>query len=184
MNLEELKSNFNSPSPSPISKDTLLTMLDVNQHPTLKAIKIQLMIESIVWILFLACFYNFFDGHLKPAVWNIALVLAVGLLLVHNAAGYLVTNNPINGINIAESLTNYYKRLKKYAYLSIASRALAIGILFGYFLSGLQSLEQRHYISMGVAGVVIVIQVLLLWRIWSKRISTITSRYEQIVKKE
>jgi RsiW-degrading membrane proteinase PrsW (M82 family) len=182
MNLEELKSNFNSPSPSPISKDTLLTMLDVNQHPTLKAIKIQLMIESIFWMAFLACFYNFFDGHLKPAAWNIALALAVGLLLVHNSAGYKITNNPINGINIAESLTNYCQRLKKYAYLSIASRALAISIMFGYFLSGLASFEQRHYISLGIAGIVIAIQVVALWRIWSKRISTITSRYEQIIE--
>lgn len=182
MNLENLKSNFNSSSPSPVSKEALLSMLDVNQHPALKKIRIQLMIESIAWIVFLACYYNFFDGHLKPAIWNIALVLAVGLLLVHNAAGYQITNNPINGINIAESLANYYHRLKKYAYVSIASRALAIGILFGYFLSGLESLEQRHYISMGVGAVVIAIQVFLLWRIWSKRIATISSRYEQIIK--
>ena len=184
MNLENLKSNFNSSSSSPISKEALLSMLNVNNHPALKAIKIQLMIESIAWIIFLACFYNFFDGHLKPVIWNIALVLAVGLLLVHNVAGYQITNNPINGINIAESLTNYYHQLKKYAYLSIASRALAIAILFGYFMSGLESLEQRHYITMGVAGAVIGIQVFVLWRIWAKRISTITSRYEQIVKKE
>lgn len=182
MNLDNLKSNFNSPAQAPVSKEALLRMLNVNQHPSLKGIRIQLMIESIVWIAFLACFYNFFDGHLKPAIWNIALVLAVGLLLVHNAAGYKITNSPINGTNIAESLTNYYHRLKKYAYLSIASRALAIGILFGYFLSGVESLEQRHYISMGMAGAVIGIQVFLLWRIWSKRIDTITSTYEQIIE--
>jgi|SRR5690606_9730573 multisubunit Na+/H+ antiporter MnhB subunit len=180
MNLENLKSNFNASSPSPISKEALLSMLDVNQHPILKRIRIQLMIEGIAWIVFLSCFYNFFDGHLKPAIWNIALAIAIGLILVHSAAGYKITNNPINGMNIAESLTNYYHQLKKYAYLSIASRALAIGILFGYFLSGLESLGQRHYISMGVAGIVIAIQVGLLWRIWSKRISTITSRYKQI----
>lgn len=182
MNLENLKSNFNSSSPAPINKEALLSMLDVNRHPALKTIRIQLMMESIIWIVFLSCFYNFFDGHLKPAVWNIALVLAVGLILVHNTAGYLITNNPINGKNIAESLTNYYHQLKKYAYLSIVSRALAISILFGYFLSGLESLEQRHYISMGVAGVVIAIQVFVLWRIWSKRISTITEKYGQIVE--
>src|SRR5699024_5390209 len=111
MNLENLKSTFNSASQAPISKEALLRMLNVNRHPSLKAIRIQLMIESIAWIIFLACFYNFFDGHLKPAIWTIALVLAVGLLLVHNAAGYKITNNPINGINIVESLANYYRRL-------------------------------------------------------------------------
>src|SRR5690554_1753414 len=184
MDLENLKSNFNSASQAPISKEALLRMLNVNQHPSLRAIRIQLMIESIFWITFLACFYNFFDGHLKPPIWNIALVLAVGLLLVHNAAGYKITNNPINGINIVASLSNYYHRLKKYAYLSIASRALAISIMFGFFMSGLESFGQRHYISMGLAGVVIAIQVFVLWRIWSKRISTITSRYEQIIKEE
>lgn len=184
MDLENLKSNFNSASQAPISKEALLRMLNVNQHPSLKGIRIQLIVETIFWTAFLACFYNFFDGHLKPVIWNIALALAVGLLLVHNSAGYKITNNPINGTNIAESLTNYCHRLKKYAYLSIASRALAISIMFGYFLSGMQSFEQRHYISMGVAVIVIGIQVFVLWRIWSKRISTITSRYEQIVKEE
>jgi len=184
MDLENLKSNFNSAAEAPISKEALLKMLNVNQHPSVKAIRIQLMIESIFWMAFLACFYNFFDGHLKPAIWNIALALAVGLLLVHNSAGHKITNNPINGTNIAESLTNYCHRLKKYAYISIASRALAISIMFGYFLSGLESFEQRHYISIGIGGIVITIQVVALWRIWSKRISTITSRYEQIVMKE
>ncbi|MDN5204225.1 hypothetical protein QQ008_22730 [Fulvivirgaceae bacterium BMA10] len=182
MELENLKSQFNSVESIEISKESLIGMLHVNKHPTLKGIRIQLIIESIAWISFLAFYYNFFDGHQKPVFWNIALVISVGLMLVHNLLGYQVTNNPINGTNIANSLMRYLVKLKKYAYLSIVSRLLALSIVFGFFLSGVEAFEQRHCMSIGIVLMIICIQAFILWKIWLKRIRTITSKYLELIK--
>ena len=184
MELENLKSQFNSLESTQISKEILLGMVSVNGHPVLKKIRIQMIIESTAWILFLAFYYNFFDGHLKPVLWNITLVVSVGLLLVHNSLSYQVTNNPISGNNLVSSLMLYLDRLKKYAYLSIGSRILALLAIFGFFLSGIETFEQRHYVSIFVMVVFVAAQVFLLWRIWHKRILMIRAKYEQFLEKD
>lgn len=181
MELENFKSQFNSAESAQISKESLLGMLNVNQHPSLNAIMIQIIIESVAWILFLAFYYDVFDGHLKPVFWNISLVLSIGLILVHNLLGYQVTNNPINGSNIINSLEKYMRKLRRYAYLSIFSRVLALSIVFGFFLSGLETFEQRHYLSTGVLAIIVTIQAFILWKIWSRRIRTIASSYKQFI---
>ncbi|MGB3182012.1 MAG: hypothetical protein WBB45_11515 [Cyclobacteriaceae bacterium] len=182
MELEELRSHYNAAAPAPVSKETLLGMLSVNRHPVLKRIRTQLIMETTAWVLFLACYYNFFDGHLKPVFWHVALVGSVVLMLVHNLLGYRVTNNPISDSNVAESLRHYLLRIRKYAYVSVSSRAVALLMLFGFFLSGVDTFGQRHYISLGVAAVVLMIQVVVLWKIWAGRIQTITEKYKQFAE--
>jgi len=181
MNLDDLKWSNSDYREDEINQDGLLRMLSVNNHPVLKKIKTQLIIESIAWISFLALYYDFFDGHLRPILWNALLIIAVGLLLIHNLLGYQVTNNPINGPNILESISNYLKKIRKYAYLSISARVIAILIMFGYFLAALDSFEFRHYGSLGAVLLLVSIQVYFLWRVWSKRINTIASKYDQLV---
>ncbi|MBU2912917.1 MULTISPECIES: hypothetical protein [Reichenbachiella] len=183
MELENLKSQFNSLESSQISKEALLGMVNVNGHPVLRGIRIQMIIESTAWILFLGFYYNFFDGHLKPIFWNLALIISVALMLVHNSLNYQVTNNPISGENLVSSLVTYLKRLKKYAYLSIGSRTLALTAIFGFFLSGIETFEQRHYASTFVLVAFVAAQAFILWRIWHKRIQTIRSKYEQLAEK-
>lgn len=156
-------------------------MLSVNRHPILKRIRMQLLIESIAWILFLAFYYDFFDGHLKPVLWNLALVFSAGLILVHNLLGYQVTNNPIHGSNLVNSLEIYLQKLKKYALVSISSRVLAISIVCGFFLSGLENLAPRHFMGIVVFAIIITIQAVILRRVWSKRIQTISSKYQQLI---
>lgn len=184
MELENLKSQFNAIESTKISKESLLGMLSVNRHPVLKKIRIQMIIESVAWILFLGIYYDFFDGHLKPAFWNLALAVSIGLLLVHNLLSHKVTSNPINGDNLFRSLMLYLKRLKKYAYISIGSRILALLTVFGFFLSTIEIFEQRHYVSLFILVAFVSAQAFLLWKIWSKRIQTINSRYQQFLEEE
>lgn len=181
MNLEDLKWQNSGFPDEPISKEKLIGMLRVNKNPVLKRIKIQLIIESIAWTCFLAIYHDFFDGHLRSGFWNVLLISSIVLLLVHNLLGYQVTNNPINGMNILDSLRNYLKRIRKYAYLSVLARIFAIIIIVGYFLSALESFEVRHYWSLGFFLLLLLMQVYILWRVWSKRINTITSKYDELV---
>ena len=182
MNLEDFKTNYANAEQEQVSKEVLIGMLNVNKHPVLRGIRIQLMIESIVWTLFLAFSYDFFDGHLKPMLWNILLVSAVGLLLVHNMLSYQIMDNQTDGLNVIDSLKNHLKRMHKYAYLSIFTRAFAILIVFGYFLSAIDSFESRHYWSLGFLVLIISAQVYSLWWVWMKRINTLALRYKQLVQ--
>ncbi len=184
MNLENLKSSYKSQNFEEVSKDVLMNMVAVNQHPILRGIRRQLIIESIGWLAFLALYYNLFDGHLRPVYWNILLILAVGLVMVHNLLGYRITNNPVNGSNLLESLRNYLKRMRRYSNVSISTRVLAIAMIFGFFLSTADFAGPRSYWIVFGMLLVLVIQIYLLHRMWSKRIRIITEKYRQFMVKD
>src|SRR6478752_9237483 len=107
MELENLKSEYQNAGKAALSKENIQKMIVENNHPVLKGIKIQLLMETILWAIFLAVYYNIFDGHLKSPLWNVLLVVSVIFILVHNALGFQIIGNPINGENIIKSLKNY-----------------------------------------------------------------------------
>jgi len=183
MNLDELKFGNTKLSNETYSKNKLAGMIHTSQHPILKRIRIQLTIETIGWSLFLALYYNLFDGHLRSPLWNGLLILAICLLLIHNLMGYRVINQPVNGLNILESLRNYVGKVRKYAMVSISTKVLGFTIILGYFMSTLSTFQSRHYWGILIILIFLLAQVLVLWRIWSHRINQIQSRYEQLANK-
>mgnify|MGYP006902060006 CR=1 FL=1 len=182
MDLEKMKSQYNNLSTENISNSSLIKMLKFNQQPAIKGIRKQMIIESVAWILFLAFYFNFFDGHLKPIGWNLILIFSVVLMLLHNMLSFQIATNPIKGDNLMVSMKFYLKRLRKYAYLSIASRIIALLALFGFFISGIDTIEQRHLISLFAVVIFVGLQGFLLWSIWQKRIKSITSKYHQLTQ--
>ncbi len=180
MNLDDLKSSFSHQEVEPHSLANLGNMLDPGQHPSLKGIRRQLILESLAWTLFLAFYHDFFDGQQKPFVWNLLLILAVAGLLVHNLLGYRITSRPIQGKDLRSSLGHYLSKIRRYAWVSIGARVLAILILFGFFLSSVD-FEARHYVGVaGIAGLLLV-QGFLLWRVWKRRIEVIEEQVGQLV---
>ncbi|WP_109829670.1 hypothetical protein [Reichenbachiella versicolor] len=182
MEIDSLKTQFNASEASSISRESLLKMLDVNQHPALKGIRIQMVIESAAWAIFLAVYYNFFDGHSKPLIWNIVLVMTYLLMIVHNTLSHRIVSNPINGDSIIQSLKNYLARIKRYARISISSRVIGLFTLFGFFLSGVEKFQQIHYTSMVVVIVMASAQGYVLWIIWKKRIHSISGKYREALE--
>ena len=53
MEADDLKSDWKSMEPVSRDKETLLLMLQENQHPVLKTIRKQILFEITVWVLFL-----------------------------------------------------------------------------------------------------------------------------------
>lgn len=184
MNFDDLKWNESDFQEEQVSKEAMIAMLNVNNHPALKRIRMQLIVESALGIIFLVFYYDFFDGHLRSTIWNVLLILAIGLIPVHNLLGYEVIKNPINGINVINSLKFYLGKIRRYSYVSIFARIFALIIIFGYFLSGLESFETRHYWSVGLLLMPIGIQVYLLRQVWAKRIDAIALKYEQFTDKK
>ncbi|MEM9987464.1 MAG: hypothetical protein AAF804_20420 [Bacteroidota bacterium] len=178
MNLDDLKSNFSQEEVEPQSLANLGRMLDPGQHPSLKGVRRQLLLESLAWTLFLALYHDFFDGQQKPLVWNLLLILAVIGLLMHNLLGYRITSRPVQGEDLRSSLGHYLSKIRRYAWVSIGARVLAILILFGFFLSSVD-FEARHYA--GAAGIVglLLVQGFLLWRVWRRRIEVIAEQVGQ-----
>lgn len=172
MDLHELKSQYQHLTTDSHDPEQLRKMLRANQHPVLKGIRLQLLLEGVFWTLFLLVYYDFFDGHLKPFLWNLALVGAVAFLLVHTFLGYQISNRAIYGTNIRESLQQYLSRIRKYARISIGSRVLAIITIMGFFLSTVPATPSR-YGQGGLILLIISVQIYLLYRIWAKRINRV-----------
>lgn len=180
MDLEELKSDYLKAGKEKMDKEHLHRMISANRHPVLRRIKIQLILESSFWAIFLAVYYNFFDGHLKSPLWNSLLIISVVLILVHNLLGYRITNIPINKPNVRLTLKNYLERIRKYAIISMFTRVLAITMIFGYFMSSIEAYENKHYWSLVFLILLITIQIYLLKSVWSKRINRVALTYEQL----
>lgn len=181
MELEAIKSDYSEAGNKKFTKENLLRMIGVNNHPVLKGIRIQLIWESVAYTIFLAVYYNFFDGHLRSVLWNAILVFAVVSLLVHNMLGYQITNNPVNGHNIKLSLRNYLKRIRKYSFISIALRVFGIAMILGYFTSTIPSIENRHYWSIGGFILILIVQIHALRKVWSDRIHKISMAYNRLL---
>jgi signal transduction histidine kinase len=178
MELEDFKSDYLQSGKQEKDKDALQRMLHAG-NPVIKGIRRQLIVESILWIFFLVVYYDFFDGHLKPLIWNLLLVLSVMLSLMHSLLGYKITSNPVNGNNIRESLENYLQRVRRYSIISIASRITAIIIVFVYFLSSIES-NHKKLLGIGFLLLLIIMQGLLLRKIWVRRINKLKKVYAQL----
>lgn len=179
MELDNLISDYQNAGKTPLSKENFKKMIYENNHFITKGIKRQLLIETTLWAIFLAVYYNIFDGHLKSALWNILLVISVILILVHNALGFQIFSNPINGETILESLKKYQIKIQHYAVISIVTRILAIVILLGYFISTI-TFKPEKSISLGIIALILPIQIYILNRIWSKRIKRINSLFTKL----
>ncbi|MEO8254185.1 MAG: hypothetical protein ABI554_07315 [Flavobacterium sp.] len=179
MKLKNLKSAYQNSGKTLLSKETIQEMIMQNNHPAAKSIKKQLLLETIIWAVFLVVYYDIFDGHLKSTLWNILLIVAVIFILVHNTLGFKIINNPINGEAILESLKNYQNKIKNYAIVSIVTRVFAIAILLCYFISTITFTTDK-YISLCFILLIFPIQIFLLHRVWAKRRNQINSIYTKL----
>lgn len=179
MELENLKSEYQNAGKALLSKENIQKKILENNHPVLKDIRIQLLTETVFWAIFLAVYYNIFDGHLKSPLWNVLLVVSVIFILVHNVLGFQIISNPINGETILESLKNYQIKIKNYAVISIATRVAAIAILLGYFISTIAFTKEKLF-SLGFISLIIPVQIYLLHRVWAKRKSRINNILQKL----
>lgn len=183
MELEELKSEYqNSNSEHLKSINSLNKMKQSNQHPVLKSIKRQLIIESVLWGLLLIVFYDFFDGHLKALFWNVLLAISILLLLTHNVLGYSIVKTQNHSINVLNSLKKYLYRIRTYAKISIVSRGFAVAVFMG-FLSSTAVWDKRKIMFVIISFLLLIVaQVYTLNLVWNKRIKKIKNQIEVLEK--
>jgi len=171
-----LKSGYQKAGGEEWSKETLREMM-LKMPAAVRRIKLQLILESALWGIFLMVYYDFFDGHEKPLVWNAILVASVILLLTHNLLGYEITKNPLSGGDIRSSLEKYLNRIRKYSAVSIASRLLAIASIFAFFLS---TADGSQGFIIAALGAIVVFQAFALHRVWRTRIESVKRVYQDL----
>jgi hypothetical protein len=174
MEQNDLKSMWQSERPVAKKNDALLSMMQEKNHPVLKSIRKQLIIEIVLFSVLLFVYYDFFDGDRKPLYANILLVAALMLILLHNIFGYAMTRNKINGINLLQALNSQLDKMKTYAFVSVISRMLW-SICFLLFFTSTIIFNERKYWMLAILTGVVVIQVIIHAVIWTKRIRRLKS---------
>lgn len=172
MEIDDLKSDWNTIQSNPKKEETLLLMLQENKHPVLKSIRKQIVIEVSAWIFFLIVYYSMFDGAEKPLWVNLVLIVTFLLPIFHSSYGYYYNKYLADDLNVKMALEQLYNRLKKYALVSVIAR---IGFVCGFvlfFTYTIQFTPTKYYLFVLIA-VVFFIQLFVLYRIWNKRLKCI-----------
>lgn len=179
MELDELLQDWkNVPYPAK-NQATLSTMLKEANHPVLKQIRIQLVIELAGWMAFILLSYAMFDAHKRP-IWIVLISLSSLLApIIHHFVFYRLTRESIGGDNLRLSMHNYMAKLKRYALVNLLLRICLFAGLLLFFTYGLK-LNTRRLTSGIVILSIFTIQLILLSKLWKKRISRLANTLSEL----
>ena len=174
MELDDLKSSWNSAISQPKTENELGLMLKENRHPVLKRIRKQITIETAGWLVLLLSYYSMFDGADKPLIANAILVIAVLAALLHNLTGYSFSKNLIGHGDIKTTLQAYLKKIRIYATLSITLRAMFVAGLLVFFCWNV-TIDSRRYALLGAGLILLLIQLFVLGKVWTTRLKVLSN---------
>jgi len=165
------------------SEIELKRMTKVINHPTLKKIRIKMLIETISLSFFLFIYYDWFDGSNKPFYINVLLVSSLSLYILNDIIGYISTIRPIRGVSLKISIEKYYIRIK---YLAVSS--LIISFLYGltiilYFSSVINFNKENYFILIGII-IILLFMTYLSYRIWNKWIESLKLHVKSFISDE
>ena len=170
MEIDNLKSIWQTISTPQKSREELNLLLKKNSYPILASIKKQIIIEALGFTTFLFCYFNIFDGADKPLAGNLIIVAAILLQLFYNYRGYLMQSNFRSSTNLSSDLKNFIGKLKTYKTEVLLARTFfAIGII-GFFTYNINFSESK-WLALAVILIIFSVQLAFLYRIWSKRIN-------------
>jgi len=133
MDINDLKADWQNAGGSSINEENLKIMTKINKHPTLKNIRIKLIIEAVALTTLLFLYYGAFDGAKKPWFVNLSLVFSILLYITNNVLGYFLTKNPIRADNISQSVQNQILVLRRLSVFSILSSVFYTSTLLMFF---------------------------------------------------
>ncbi|MGY3213460.1 hypothetical protein [Mucilaginibacter sp. HD30] len=174
MELDDLKSSWNSAVSQQKTDNELRLMLKENRHPVLKRIRKQITIETAGWLMFLLCYYTMFDGAAKPLIANVILVLAVFAALLHNLTGYTFSKNLVVDNDLNTALHAWLKKMKLHVTVSIILRIIFIAGLLAFFCWNI-TIDTRRYLLIGAVLIILFGQLVVLRSIWMQRIKALRS---------
>ncbi|WP_017258314.1 hypothetical protein [Pedobacter arcticus] len=179
MELEDLRTTWKNIATPKTSENEIKKLLQENKHPVLRKIRKQIIIELIGWIAFLVTYYSLFDGADKPIFINLILVASVLTPITHNLYAYILHRGLVDQSNFREALKRFISRLKTYALLSIISRTIYCSGLLLFFTYNIR-FNNFKYSILTVLAFVVLVQILILLKIWNKRINKLNQTLAEL----
>lgn len=170
------KSGVNGGSKSDAEIDALKS---VRQHPILRRIRNQLMIEMGAWIVFAALYYTALDGEKKPVWVNALLLAAFACSIVHHAIGYSLFDSTGKDASVADSLSGYLQRIRRYSVISLLSRIGFMSGLLIFLTYGIHFTPSKY----GLLAVILSVfagQLIVVHQVWRQRIQKIETDLVEI----
>lgn len=174
MELDNLKSNWKKAGVGKKDQNELSMMTKIKNHPNIKKIRVKFMIETILIIVFLAVYYDGFDGATKPLWANILLVITTMTYIIVRFVGWFVLRNPIKGDNLKTSLVNFQIKLKRMTIFVLVTSFLFGSAIILFFASSIDFTKEKYFILAGMA-LSLVLLVYLSSRNWFKRVEGINT---------
>ncbi|MGB0525208.1 MAG: hypothetical protein ACPGJS_19705 [Flammeovirgaceae bacterium] len=179
MELDDFKSSWQSDTSPPKSSSEIQSMTQLHTHPTMKRIKIKLILELIGISFFALIYWDAFDGNLKPLAANIALGIGILAFLSNQVIGLVVLFKPIQGSNLLLSSENYLNKLRNYARASLLATVLFNGCLFYFFFSIIDFTPQKVLILVGIC-IVFMGMLYLHSFVWRKHLNQLKQVIDEL----
>lgn len=170
MEFNELKSNWNKSGGRNKTYDELLLMIRIQNHPKLSRIRLKLIVESALLLVFVFVYHNIFDGDQKPLWVNIVLIASAVLFIMADFAGYLSLQNIIRGSNIKSSVERLYRTLQRISLFSIIASFL-FGTSVILFFTSATDFSGNNYLILAGMFISMLVFIYLSYRNWHSRIN-------------
>ncbi|MET7258378.1 hypothetical protein [Dyadobacter fermentans] len=170
MNIDDLKSEWQSAGQGSLSEKELAMMTRVRNHPSLRKLRIKFMTEIVALTAFLFLFYDGLDGAQKPLIVNILLIISVTIYIINNALSYYHIQNPLVSGNFREALAKQVHSLKRLAVLSLTSSVVYAATLL-FFLTYQAAFTQRKYIILSALIITFSLLFYYSWISWQRKIT-------------
>lgn len=180
MDIHELKSAWKKSGGSKKNHDELEQMTKINNHPKLSRVRLKLIIESVGLIVLLAFYYDMLDGNDKPIWLNALFITSIVLFIGNGITGYLTLLNPVQGKDIAKSLSKLKTRLKKIRLFSLLTSFVFALTLISFLTLDIQFTTSKFAL---LAGMIVTLGVMtyLSYNIWSSRLNQIEKSVSEFI---
>lgn len=169
MDDNSLKSAWQN-TPTPLrNQDDIKPLMQEKNQAVIKKVRRQAFIETAGFAISLFVYYDMFDGHNKPLYANALLTASFLLIILHNAAVYLLSRKKTAGDNIKQMLQSNISNLKKHGVVTVALRAVAASCLLLFFVSVISFTNAKYWL-LGAIVAVYIVQLWLLAVVQRKRV--------------
>lgn len=168
MDFENIKATWERAGTGKKSRDQLSDMISGT-----KKIRRRLMIEAAMILVFMAVYYDGFDGADKP-LWANALLLAAAIAYVLTRyAGWRTLGNPVKEKDLKKSLSRFQRSLKQILVSSLTTSFLFGSAIILFFTSSVDLTRKKYFILAGMLLWLVAV-LYLSHRKWRERIKGIT----------
>ena len=181
MDMNELKSTWQSADNPKRSEKELAVMTTVRKHQQLRRIQLKLAIESTFLIVFLSTYYDALDGDRRPLWLNVVFLGSVLLYILNDVAGFINITRLTQGATILDALKSLVLRLRRLKVFSLFTSTLFGLSLIAFLSSGINFTA----LKLGVLAGLVATMVGLMYvshRVWNQWIARISASIDGLEK--